>query len=156
MRKSVQPICEHFQKYQNPWLIHWHQLICFFFSFIASHVVLFLVKYQTDQPMIPFIYDDLTSICPDQSFIFQEPIENQEKPTSKKIQRLKKYDEVSLHSVRVFKKGCRLFVTFMLNKIFEKCPLGSKILSFVHPFAPGYKCSWIKYEETVKVAKSCN
>ena len=34
-----------------------------FFSFLASHLEPYLVKYQTDWPMMPFMYDELTLMC---------------------------------------------------------------------------------------------
>ena len=63
MTKSAQPSCKNFQTVSESLEDILTSTKLGFFSLIASHVELFLVKYQTDRPMVPVLYYDLTSIC---------------------------------------------------------------------------------------------
>ena len=63
LRKSAQPSCQSFQIVSESQEDTLTSAYLGFFSFIASHIEPFLVKYQTDQPMVPFMYHDITSIC---------------------------------------------------------------------------------------------
>ena len=134
-----------------------------FLSFIASQCRAFLGKVSNRSTIIPFLYDDLTSIC-------RKPLELIVKPrlisdaktsydllqidlsdsksllkisdvqigffASREVQHLRKCDEITLDSVKVFKSECRLFVSYVLNKIFEKYPLGSVIVRSCRLFIP--------------------
>ena len=63
LRKSAQPSCKSFQTVLESLEDTLTSAKSGFFGFVATHIEPFLVKYQTDQPMVPFLYDDLTSIC---------------------------------------------------------------------------------------------
>ena len=65
LRKSAQPqtSCKSFQTVSESLEDTLTSVKLGFFSFIASHIEPFLVNYQTDQLMVPFLHDDLTSIC---------------------------------------------------------------------------------------------
>ena len=105
--------------------------------------------------MVPFLHYDLISICHKLLELIVKPSLTSDVKTSydlmqidlsnsksllkisdaqigffalREVQGLWKCDEITLDSVKVFKNGCRLFVTSMLNRTFEKCPYKSVIV----------------------------
>ena len=111
-----------------------------FLSLTASEIEPFLVKYQTNRPMVPFLYYDLTSVYRKlQELIVKRSLISDVKTSYdlmqidlsdskslmkisvqfgffevREVQRLRKCDEITLDSFKVFKNGCRLFVTTVL------------------------------------------
>ena len=63
LRKSAQLSCKSFQTVSESLGHTLTSAKLVLFSLIAIHIKSFLVKYQTDWLMVPFLYYDLTSIC---------------------------------------------------------------------------------------------
>ena len=128
-----------------------------FFSFVSSIVEPYLRKYETDKPMIPFVYLDLKDLviklldnivkptvinnCKSGKQLKEIDLSNEENLISVGkinmgfdvediISRLKQQDKVSLSQLKAFKEGEQQFVISMLEKLFEKSALAS-VLSFV-------------------------
>ena len=132
------------------------------FSFIAGKVHPFLIKYQTDKPMIPFLYRDLKlllSSC--MSLIAKKAVVD--KKSGKILKGIDLHDDnnlVALKNVEIgfaadhtikqmikkdiigsaeekkFRKGYVTFVRSMLEKIFERSPVTSPILRQAALFDP--------------------
>ena len=177
LRKSVQPSCKSFQTVSESVEYTLTSTELGFFSFIASHIEPFLVKYQTDWPMVPFLYDDLISSCRKLLELIVKPSLISVGKTSydlmqidlsdskgllkisdvqieffalREVQRYRKCDEIALDFVKVVKNECRLFVTSILNKIFEKYPLRSVIVKSCRLFIPSLMAT-----STVESNKNC-
>ena len=60
--KSKQPKCKNFLKVQKAVHDPTTVLKLEFFSFIAGLLEPYLLAYQTDSPMIPFMYEDLQKL----------------------------------------------------------------------------------------------
>ena len=83
-----------------------------FFNYVANIVDPFLRKYQTDQPMVPFLFN----LLPDGKI--NVGFAEQLKP-------LRKKDLVKSSEIKEFFKMARQFVVSMIEKLSEKSPLNS-------------------------------
>ena len=123
----------------------------------------FLTLYQTDQPMLPYLYDDLYCLLKNIYSVIIKP-DTMEKYTtayqlkqidldkdddflatkelnigsvaSTHIDKMKKKDEVSKKEISEFRKGVRLFVITTIKKLMERFPVGSKIVRNASIFNP--------------------
>jgi len=134
-----------------------------FFSYVAGIVEPFLKKFQTDKPMIPFLFFELKHIVIRLLEIIVKPkiIESCKSARQLKeidlsdknnllplekintgfavdnvIKDLIRSDTVTSVEVKKFRAGAQLFVVAMLTKLFERCPLGSAILRCASIFDP--------------------
>ena len=126
-----------------------------FFSFIAGKLQPFLKKYQTENPMMVYIYRDLKLLSKNllqlvvKSDILAKAksgkqlreinLSNEDNLRSLKdidmgfaaeteIKKLRHQDTGTKTQLKEFHEGCRVFVTSILSKLFERSPLGSDIL----------------------------
>ena len=127
-----------------------------FFSYAAGIVEPFLKKFQTDKPMIPFLFFELKTIVTSILEIIVKPsviescikstkklinidLSNQDNllqlnkmnlgfAVSRAIKNLVQSDKVSCDEVKKLGHGAYLFIKRTLLKLFERCPLGSVIL----------------------------
>ena len=126
-----------------------------FFSFIAGLLKPYLTKYQTDQPMIPFLAKDLEYIYKSlmrlilktQSFddcsgndLQRVDLSNKSnylKPkdmhlgfeTAKVLQDLIVKSIITVPSVKAFRQECRQMIIDLLQKLLQKSPLSSPIVA---------------------------
>ena len=151
-----------------------------FFCFVASKLQLFLVKYQTDNPMIPFLYEDLTSLVRDlmKIIIKKEVLENalsgkkllavnlyaEESllpikdidmgfSTEHKLRQFLQKDKISKSSARNFRKDCQIFVRSLLEKLMERSPISSAFLKHTLIFNP-VNMSLLPKEQLLKSFKA--
>ena len=142
-----------------------------FFSFVSSIAEPYLRKYQTDKPMIPFVYFDLKDLviklldiivkptvinnCKSRKQLKEIDLSNEENLISfckinmgfaveDIIKRLKQQDKVSLSQLKVFKEGAHQFAISMLGKLFEKSALASAVLCSASVFDPSVMCELSK------------
>ena len=134
-----------------------------FFSFFAELFKPFLTGYQTDQPMIPYLYGDLYRLLNSVLSVIVKPDVLEKHSTayqltklklnsennildtkgmnvgfvaSTSIKKLKKKDEVSTQEVSSFYAGVKTFVKATALKLFEKIPVVSKIVRNASIFNP--------------------
>ena len=131
-----------------------------FFSFIAGKVQPFLLKYQTNKPMIPFMYHDLKLLITNLSRLFVKkdkvktgkklvtinlhddanllPLEDVEIGFAAEydIKQMMQKDAISKSAIKEFRRKCVVFVRNMLEKIFERLPITSDILKCAAVFDP--------------------
>ena len=126
-----------------------------FFSFIAGLLKPYLTKYQTDQPMIPFLAKDLEAmykslmrlILKTQSFddcsgndLLRVDLSNKSnylKPkdihlgfeTAKVLQDLIVKSIITVPSAKAFRQECRQMIIDLLQKLLQKSPLSSPIVA---------------------------
>ena len=125
-----------------------------FFSFVASIFQPFLVKNQSNKPMVPFVHDDLLYLVkrvlllvlkpdvanPCTSIIALKKIDLNEKAnflkakeinlgfgTRECIKNLKKPDLLSSQNLEAYMNECIIFITDIASKLFDRSPLGSVI-----------------------------
>ena len=153
--KSKRPKSKSYEKVKcalvDPLLIVKHN----FFSYVAGMVEPFLKKFQTDKPMIPFLFFELKAIvtsllevivrssviesCKSTKKLISIDLSDQDNllPLNKMnvgfavsgaIKKLVQSDKVSCDGVKKFRQGAQLFIKGILQKLFERCPLGSTIL----------------------------
>ena len=130
-------------------------LNCLFFSFIAGLLKPYLAKYQTDQPMIPFLAKDLEAmykslmqlILKTQSFddcsgndllcVDLSNKSNYLKPkdihlgfeTAKVLQDLIVKLIITAPSAKAFRQECLQMIIDLLQKLLQKSPLSSPIVA---------------------------
>lgn len=112
-----------------------------FFHSMASEMESFLKEYQTDTPLIPFLYSDLTNCMRRlmECFIQKDPLKKnvmeidledeksflpyrQIDAGISALHNLKKYS-VSESDLMLFRKDCRSFLIKCVNKLQERSPL---------------------------------
>ena len=126
-----------------------------FFSFVAGIFQPFLVKYQKDKLMVPFIHDDLLCLFKRVMVFVLKPdvvnlctfitalkkIDLNKKANFLKakeikfgfgarecIKNLKKSDLLSSQNLQAYMNECVIFVTGIASKLFDRSPLGSVIV----------------------------
>lgn len=134
-----------------------------FFSYVASKVEPYLKTYQTDNPMIPYMYFDLKAMlksllemivecgavqkCKSAKQLMNIDLDDKENllkiekietgfSVDSTIKKLRSTDQVTNSQIKKFKEECQEFIIRMINKLIEKSPLGSEFLrscSFLHP-----------------------
>ena len=134
-----------------------------FFSFVSDIVEPFLKKYQSDKPMIPFMYEDLKDLVSRLLELFVKPTILEKNKTGKKMMKLNLYDKeillsaekinvgfaveselnywkkkvnVTAPQIKVFMKGVQRFLCAMVTKLFERSPFGSLVLLSAAMFDP--------------------
>ena len=126
-----------------------------FFNFIAGLLKPYLTKYQTDQPMIPFLAKDLEAmykslrqlILKIQSFddcsgndLLRVDLSNKSNylrpkdihlgfETAKVLQELIVKSIITVPSAKAFRQGCRQMIIDFLQKLLQKSPLSSPIVA---------------------------
>ena len=130
-----------------------------FFTYVASALEPFLQFYQTDAPMIPFMYFDIKNLvtnilklfekvevikgCKTASDSLEIELSIEENllkvnqisvgfVTEKSLSDLMKKELVDAKKVNVFMKKCKFLVS-MLQKIFERSPLRSAVVRSLIP-----------------------
>ena len=150
-----------------------------FFSYIASLLLPYLTQYQADNPMIPFMYNDLMKLLKDvlKLFVKSKVIEacrngyelksidvrlkenHMEKKdivlgfsTETALAKLKRQDKVSDSQVLKFREECLTFLVEMVSKLFERTPIGSTIIRNGRIFDPNImvECSAQRNETCLK------
>lgn len=131
-----------------------------FFNYIAITLEPFLTSYQTDAPMVPFMYEDLSGLLRELlSKIVKEEFLSGKSPSQMSTLDLSKEavlksaesidlgfavrDEIKKHrdqlttaDLKKFRKECRSFFITVVNKLTHKCPLGKKIVKGVNCLNP--------------------
>jgi len=134
-----------------------------FFAFIASILEPFLVTYQTDKPMLPFLYFDLKSLILSLMKLFIKPCIISEAKTGSqlcgidlekatnliplkniglgfaaeaKLKELKISDAVTSTQESSFRVETRTFLASLVGKMFEKIPLTSVVVKSASIFDP--------------------
>ena len=75
------------------------------FSFVSDIVEPFLKKYQSDKPMIPFMYEDLKDLVSRLLELFVKPTIHEKNKTGKKMMKLDLYDKEILLSAEKINAG---------------------------------------------------
>ena len=123
----------------------------------------FLTLYQTDQPMLPYLYDDLHSLLKNVYSTIVKPAVLAECATAYQImkidlkkgsilldddkintglvaatliKKLKNKDEITQAALKPFYKGVKSFVFATISKLLEKIPVSSKIVCNASIFNP--------------------
>ena len=135
-----------------------------FFSYLEGMFEPLLTAYQTDHPMIPFLYGDWFKLLKNIFSIIIKPDMNKCETALKlkeidlyssanrlvakeiyigfvaltHIQDLRSRDEVSKTSVFAFKKSVRKCVVAIIKKLLEKSPIGSVIVRNACVFNPEF------------------
>ena len=134
-----------------------------FFSFIAGILQLFLVKYQTDDPVVPYLYNDLFNIIKKiMSFIVKPDImikringadvkitylsnkDNFVEPKDKNvgfsttavIADLRKKDLVTKKQIADFFSDVITFLVSLIEKMFDRCPISYSVVRYASIFDP--------------------
>ena len=133
-----------------------------FFSYLAGILQPFLVQYQTDNPMLPFMYNDLTGLISKimriviKSEIIDDcPVTNlknidlRKKPNilkgkdidvgfaaKKIITDLKSQDAIDSTAITEFRNNVFNFVEKTVGKIFKRFPIGSVVVRTSRVFDP--------------------
>ena len=134
-----------------------------FFATVANLMKPFLTLYQTENPMVPFLYDDIHSLIREIMSWFIKPCilqktklgsdlckidlndqENLLKHTkinvgcgaTKSINNMSKIDDISSSDINNFKKDCVLFLTTFLQKMFERSPLKYSVTRYASSLSP--------------------
>ena len=134
-----------------------------FFSYFAYLLEPFLLHYQNDSPMVPFIHDDLFNLLSSLVQVIIRPEilekcttlfdlkkvdlgkkENVMKAnhfsigfaTSQLIHDLKRRDSVSSSDILNFRRDIYKFVQVTVNKISDRFPVGSAIICNANVFNP--------------------
>ena len=131
-----------------------------FFSYVAGFFKPFLKSYQSNSPMIPYLYTDLSELVKKilQFFIRADVVnanlkdfrriemknENFLKISSiclgfaceSSLAKIKNKDEATDSEIKKFKKQCQEVLLTTIGKLFERCPLGSVVVRSATCFDP--------------------
>ena len=131
-----------------------------FFSYVAGFFKPFLKSYQSNSPMIPYLYTDLSELVKKilQLFIRADVInanlkdfrriemknENFLKMSSirlgfaceSSLAKIKNKAEATDSEIKKFKKQCQEVLLTTIGKLFERCPLGSVVVRSATCFDP--------------------
>ena len=134
-----------------------------YFSYIASHFEPYLTLYQTDQPMLPYMFDDILELIKNILSLFLKPsvienckisadllkldlMKNENLLPTKSItvgfaadvslKKLLRQDKITPIEASQFRKDCILFLTNAMNKVFERSPLRSTVVRNAACFHP--------------------
>ena len=146
-------------------------------SYVAGIVEPFLQKLQTDKPVIPFLFFELTAIitCLLEIIVQLEVIESCKCARQPKeinltdkakllpvekinncfsvdvvLNKLKRSNAIT-SQINELKKGTQLFVITMLSKLFERSPLGSAVLQCV--FLTHQECQYFQEKSCMRNSK---
>ena len=134
----------------------------YFFSFVAGIFQPFLVKYQSDKPVVPFLHDDLLRLVKRVLLLVLKPDVNPctsitelkkndstEKANflkAKEIElgfgarecfkNLKESDLLSSQNLQAYMNECVIFVTDIASKLFDTNPLGFVIMRNADALTP--------------------
>ena len=135
----------------------------YFFSYLTGIVEPFLKTYQTDNPMIPYLYFDLKAIvkqllelivesnvidaCRSGRELKEINLEDKNNLLSLEktnvgfavehlLKKMKKSDVITISQINDFKRDAQKFIRSLLTKLFERSPLGSLILKSAVIFDP--------------------
>ena len=131
-----------------------------FFSYVSGFFKPFLKSYQSNSPMIPYLYNDLSELFKKilRLFIRADVInanlkdfrriemknENFLKISSirlgfaceSSLAKIKNKDEATDSEIKKFKKQCQEVLLTTIGKHFERCPLGSVVVRSATCFDP--------------------
>ena len=159
--KSKQPKCKTFITLVNAVNDQLTPLKLSFFSYFASLLHPFLVKYQSEKPLIPYLYDDLTKCLKNilRVIVKEETLGCQGKDLSKidlnkscnlkskkdyhlglateaMLKELRKKDDIELKDIRNFYEMVTLCVGKTATKLLERSPINSVVVRTVRVFNP--------------------
>ena len=147
--KSKQPQSKSYKNVQeavnDPFTLTKFKFCLAKFSFVSDIVEPFLKKYQSDKPMIPFMYEDLKDLVSRLLELFVKPAILEKNKTGKKMMKLDLYDkeillsadkinvgfaaeselndlkkkDVTASQVKVFMKGMQRFLCVMVTSLKE-------------------------------------
>ena len=151
-----------------------------FFSFIAGKLQVYLIKYQSDKPLIPFLHRDLMGLLRSLlTLIIKKDIVDAAKTGAKvksidlynkdnlvklshvdigfaaehTVKNLLQQDAATSHQVKEFRKGCIGFVRNILLKILERSPIEHLFLKYTAVFDPANLVS-VPKEKLNKILKA--
>ena len=158
--KSKQPKCKSYINVQKACNDLFTVARLNFFSYVAGFFKPFLKSYQSNSPMIPYLYNDLSELTKKnlQWFIRADVInanlkdfiriemknENFLKISSihlgfaceSSLAKIKNKDEATDSEIKKFKKQCQEVLLTTTGKLFERCPLGSVFVKSATCFDP--------------------
>ena len=140
-----------------------------FFIYVAGLLEPYLKSYQSDQPMVPFMYFDLKKLvtCLLKLFVKAEVIDNCKTfdlanidldkksnfhepdnmtlgfASEKTLKDLKKDDVIEDSDAKQFRLDCRT-LTQMMTKLFERSPLKQAVVRYCRIFDPKTITSYLK------------
>ena len=134
-----------------------------FFAFVANLVEPFLTKYQTDKPVVPFMYYDIKNIIcnileiivkPEVLVKIKKPHKLKDIDLSNKnnlikpgemsigfavdctVKKLKQKGVINLTNIKVFKKAAQKFIVAKAEELLERTPLTYSLLQSTSVFGP--------------------
>ena len=159
--KSKQPTCKTFITLVNAVNDLLTPLKVSFFSYFASLLHPFLVKYQSEKPLIPYLYDDLTKCLKNilRVIVKEETLDCLGKDLSKidlnkscnlksrkdyhlglateaMLKELRKRDEIEGSDVKNFYEMVTLCVEKTATKLLERSPINSVVVRTARVFNP--------------------
>ena len=123
-----------------------------FFASVAKLIEPFLTKYQSDRPLIPFLYSDLHDLLKNlmQRFINEDALKDGDLlkvdiadvsnhlhnvqlgfQTSNLFRKVKAKSTVSERQTKDFEKQCKAFLLPIVKKLTEKCPLKYSVIRYM-------------------------
>ena len=163
LSKSKQPKSKSYNNLHNAVVDLFTPAKLNFFSYIASFFQPFLALYQTDNPMVPFLFDDLMALvkkvmmiifksdivhgCTSASAIKKIDFDNKDNflkvkemslgfATEKCISDLKKKDLASKQQIAQFFNDAIEIIKAILMKLVERSPLGTAVVKYAGVFDP--------------------
>ena len=167
---SKQPQCKSYETLKTAVTDQFMIIKFEFFNFVAGMLEPFLRMYQTDAPMIPFMYLELKDLATNLQKLFVKPsvidgckggydlvkiklVEENMSPLDNMsigfaaenlLREGKRKDAFADASVKNYHKEVRYFLAKMMLKIFERSPLNSNFVRFVRIFDPKVMASYSK------------
>ena len=160
--KYKQPKCKSFTVLTDPVFDLFMPPKLQFFSNVAGLLEPYLKRYQSDAPLVPFMYFDMKNLvtatmklfvkqdkikdCKTASDLLEFPLASEVHckdkevslgfATENSLSELKKSDQVEGGKIKSFIGECRQFLITLLKKIFERSPLGSPFIRAVRILDP--------------------
>ncbi|MBP1527239.1 MAG: hypothetical protein H9Q66_04895 [Spiroplasma ixodetis] len=131
---------------------------------IAEDLHDFLQKYQTNNPVFPFLYEDLRRIITNigdrflKKVIFSSKITNDNLKSDNEIiigfGAINAIKGMKLSRILNFKSDCRTFLKEIFIKLVSKCPIRNAIVKGASAFSPRIMCNEQKRVERISLLLS--
>ena len=134
-----------------------------FFASFANLSKPFLTAYQTRDPVVPFLYEDLHSLTREIMSWFIKPVVLEKANTDTKLLKINLNDQqnilpfnkihigfgaqkiindkicrnaIRLSEIQIFNEKCIIFLTILIGKLFERSPLSLTIARYASSLSP--------------------
>lgn len=161
--KSKRPCTKGYEALKNAVSDSLTTVKLYFFSHVAGLMLPYLTRYQTEKPMVPFLYGDLDNLCRGilEHFIKSDVLSNCKRgvdlvkidlentdhylkkkdlhlgfATTAEIQKLISKDSISQKELSAFKGDATNFLYNTMLKILEKCPMKYIVVRTSYIFDP--------------------